>query len=385
MGRPPDPLIKVDVPDAVRRALTTHTSRERLFSAIRTGLSNALYVYLDYPATRLPAKQFLREDRRQGGGLPLLHKMPSAQVTSAVELADYLGRAASAARASGLLPWGALVDGVADQIRASDLDDRKDFQGNWSDSSLPCGRCSMWFAGECMVAMDTRSPFINWRNTSLTYIPADLNQARCVFCGHSAPIETPALFYAAQRGQVIYSVPTRLPRLEQEAAPDFYREIVGGLRDEYRKHLTAEEAQRFDSASELLTYSLPEFLMAMQTGETLDEDHIYNLIRFPDGTGLLVDLSKGFARDITTSEMAWLVPHGAGYGASTEDMPRQTVADGPMKYIVQDAPVNPDGSPMAHEDLLEFMIIGLHERIQERPQELGGGWQPTLPSDRSRL
>ena len=152
-----------------------------------------------------------------------------------------------------------------------------------------------------MVALDSRSPFVNWRNTNLTYIPADLNRATCIFCGHSAPVESPALFYSPQRAQVVYSVPTALHRIQEEAAPDFYRTLIEHLRGEYREHLTDEEAVRFDSASELLTYSLPEFLQAMQTGETLNEDHVCNLIAVPDGTGLLVDLSKGFAREVLSS------------------------------------------------------------------------------------
>jgi hypothetical protein len=40
-------------------------------------------------------------------------------------------------------------------------------------------------------------------------------------------------------------------------------------------------------------------------GETIAEDHVYNLAMLPDGSGLLFDGMKGFARGVTPSEIDW--------------------------------------------------------------------------------
>lgn len=372
LGLPAQPAPGIDVEALVAHALSSLSSKERIFSFVRMTLSNELLAYLDHPPSRQAAKRFLRHDRRDGGGLPVLHSMPRPENADAAELEAFLRARAVTAESEGLTSWSFVVEKVADLIRNSNLDDLNDFDGNWSDSCLPCGHCSMWFAFEHITAIDTRCSFVNWRGTNLTYLPAGLNQADCFFCGHSSPVESPALFYSPQRRQVVYCLPIKMPRIEEEEALEFFRGSIEYIRNVYIKNISPEEARRFDGASELLTYSLPDFLYAIQMGETVPEDHVYNFIDMPNGTGLLVDLSKGFARHATKSEVEWLRESGRAQEI-------QEVRSEPT-MIVQEARQAANDAAMTEEEILMIMLRGLCDWIAEAPEERAKGWIPNLPS-----
>jgi hypothetical protein len=372
LGLPVQPPLGMDVEALVAHALSSLSSKERIFSFVRMTLSNELLAYLDHPPSRQDAKRFLRRDRRDGGGLPVLHAMPRPEDVGARELEAFLRARAVAAESEGLMSWGSVVEKVANRVRYSNLDDLANFDGNWSDSCLPCGRCSMWFAYEHIVAIDTRCSFVNWRGTNLTYLSAGLNHADCFFCGHSAPVESASLFYSPQRRQVVYCLPIKIPRIEKEEALELFRDAIQYMRDGYIKKISSEEARRFDGAAELLTYSLPDFLYAIQMGETVPEDHVYNFVSMPDGTGLLVDMSKGFARHVTKSEVESLTESGRGHEI-------QEAGSGP-KMIVQEAQEAANDPAMTEEELLERMLSGLCDWIAERPNERAKGWVPNRPS-----
>jgi hypothetical protein len=60
------------------------------------------------------------------------------------------------------------------------------------------------------------------------------------------------------------------------------------------RRASPEDARRFDEATELVTWSWSEFHYAMHFGETIEEYHMFNLIRFNrTGDGLLSDRAKG--------------------------------------------------------------------------------------------
>jgi hypothetical protein len=342
----------------IARALSSPGSKERAFSLVRMTLANELLACLDHPPSRQVAKRFLRDDRRAGGGLPVLHAMPRAEDAGAGELEAFLRSRAAAAESAGLTSWSSTARKAADLARDSSLDDLDDFDGNWTDSCLSCGRCSMWFGYQHILAIDSRCSFVNWRGTNLTYLPADLNQADCHFCGHSSPVESPALFYSPQRRQVVYCLPVRLPRVKEEEAVEFFRGAIDYIRNGYIKKISPEEARRFNGAAELLTYSLPDFLYAMQMGETVPEDHVYNFVPMPDGTGLLVDMSKGFARHASKSEVEWLTQSGRAHRIE-------------------------DGGPepgMTEEEILESLINSLCDWLAGLPEGHARGWIPSRPS-----
>jgi hypothetical protein len=60
-----------------------------------------------------------------------------------------------------------------------------------------------------------------------------------------------------------------------------------------------------------VTHNIRDFLYAIQMGETIPEDHVYNLIELEDGSGLIWDGEKRFARVITPGELEFY--KGAGH------------------------------------------------------------------------
>lgn len=62
-------------------------------------------------------------------------------------------------------------------------------------------------------------------------------------------------------------------------------------------------------------------------------------------------------------------------------MSLHTSADGSMKVIVQKIGPEADGSIPTPEDILESLIVGLCESIDQRPEERAEGWLPSMPSE----
>ena len=180
------------------------------------------------------------------------------------------------------------------------------------------------------------------------------------------------LFYSPIRQQVVYCLPIDAPQIDEGEAIEFFRGAIEYLRSRYVKGLTEEESRRFDAATELLAYSLPDFLYAIQMGETVDESHVYNFVRMPNGTGLVVDLSKGFARGMTTSEVKAMTESGQVSALAGAESGRGT--------IVQDAQTAAETTTMTVEEILVAMLESLCDWIDERPEARAKGWIPRRPS-----
>jgi hypothetical protein len=170
---------------------------------------------------------------------------------------------------------------------------------------------------------------------------------------------------------VVYCLPIEAPRIEEEEALEFFRGAIEYLRQGYVKKIAPEEARRFDGAAELLTYSLPDFLYAIQMGETVPEDHVYNFIRMANGTGLLADMTKGFARHVTKSEVERLTESGQAQFLEARPDPGMTG---------QEPGEAANGQAMTEEEILEHMVNAMCDWIAERPEERARGWIPNRPS-----
>jgi hypothetical protein len=112
------------------------------------------------------------------------------------------------------------------------------------------------------------------------------------------------MFYSEHRGQVVYLAPAK-GIVHEDNAVEFWRPALEGLRTRYTAKLNDAARARFESAAELVTHDMEDFLYAIQMGETIPENHVCNLIELADGSGLILDGEKRFARVITPGELAW--------------------------------------------------------------------------------
>jgi hypothetical protein len=193
--------------------------------------------------------------------------------------------------------------------------------GQWSTGIGPCPRCAMRFAACAVVALDTTGTFLGYRpmNEDI-HLPRGLNRVACPFCGIEFAIETPAVFYVPERFAVIYCLPTSA-QVTSEDALDHHRRDIESIRNRYAATLDPTEQARYWAAPELFTYTWEKFLDAVQRGETLMEDHVFNMAIFRDGTGVISDLTKKFVRDLTKAEVG---EHLVRYGHDND----VTIVDG---------------------------------------------------------
>lgn len=284
-------------------ALAKHTDFRRLGSVVEVILSNARYRYLDLPWTRRLAKaELLLEAQELGATWPRIQGGDSETGDPAAMGARLRGHARIAERARHH-EWAALLNSAAAAMARINPTTNNNDEGEWSVAFLPCGRCSMWFAVESVSVMDSRCSQINWTESGFVFIPADIGTAACIFCGHTAPIELPKMFYAEHRGQIIYLAPAS-GRVAATHANEFWRSAIENLRASYGAKLDEPARTRFDNAAELITHNIQDFLYAIQMGETIPENHVFNVIELRDGSALIVDGEKHFARVITPAELA---------------------------------------------------------------------------------
>ena len=160
----------------------------------------------------------------------------------------------------------------------------------------------MHFASEALMSIDSTCSFVHSFHDGIIYLPPGLNFVTCPFCGEGAYIEFAAMFHSVDRRQVIYCLPRR-PGLTDDQAIALYRPFIAGIREEYLRRISPELARVFNEAAELIAHSWNEFVYAIQMGETVWEDHVLNLITLSDGSGLLVDFTKGFVHGLTPAEL----------------------------------------------------------------------------------
>ncbi len=349
------------------------TDRRRVVGLVTRYLSNALFLLLDLPLTRLPAKEFAtRIGLAHGHGFD---KWDLHDEATRDRFADFLRMRADTARDCGVPALAGLIDWAAEAVASLDLGALDKYAGQRQYSVGPCGRCSMWFASEVMSCIDTRCDFFDWSGTGLIYLPAGINVSVCPFCGLAEQVEQPAMFYAPQRNQVVYCLPTR-GFMTQDEAVEAYRPVIGSLRADYTASLNNAELTKFESAIELTTWDLPEFLYAIQMGETIEEGHVFTIMPLPDGGGLLFDGSKGFARVMTPREVEWYRARGMVQSIEPIDFERLQESDDRLRGWLDH---NPDDEFARNQEemiarLLTMGVEAIGVYAETRPDD--SGWRP---------
>jgi hypothetical protein len=214
----------------------------------------------------------------------------------------WLAELESEADQVGLRSLGNLARQLINDVPWGDVAQRSGFDGDRAIGTGPCRNCAMNFTSEAIVSIDPRCEFLTSFGPETIFIPADFNVARCMFCGHEAGIDTPAMCYIPHRQQVIYCLPAQ-GTLTRDKAVDLFGPAIQSIRERYLDSLDTSEQHEFESCPELIANSREQFLYAIHMGETVYEDHVYNLITNEDGTGMIMDVTKGFFRELSVAEM----------------------------------------------------------------------------------
>ncbi|MFD5841929.1 hypothetical protein [Streptomyces chartreusis] len=268
-------------------------------------LTNALLVLLDDPATRRSARHFAQRWRALGGEGYLLEirRSPTELSLPGDDWTSGLVQVRNLALNEELEPLARLTDHAWALLATRDLNALDKYEGDWITGVGPCARCAMSFASRVVSCIDDSCDFVGSFSAKMVLVRAGLNTSACLFCGHHAILDSPALFYSPSRSQVVYFVP-RPGTMSEDDALTHFGSLVRMSRDRYLARLSAEDAKRFEEASELIAWSWSEFLYAIHFGETIAEDHVFNLVRFnATGGGLLIDFHKGFMRELEPEEV----------------------------------------------------------------------------------
>lgn len=284
----------------VAQLLGAVEDRDWLWFLISVEVQNAMAWALDHPSSRLDAKALVRAS---GGEFPQLAPVPVHTRQDVERVAASLEGMADQATAYSLLHMTGTCRAIADVLGSIDPSLLLTFSGKRIVGFGPCGRCSMAYAASAIVSFDPTCPEIFDDETGRVYIGHNLNISTCPFCGMKSREDSPALFYAPRRNLVIYNAP-RLGQYTEAEALEVHREVLSEIRQDYMQRVDQDNAVAFDRANEEFTYSMPDFLTAIQMGTTAREEHVYNLIRSQvDGSGWIQDATKGVIIYLTPQEL----------------------------------------------------------------------------------
>lgn len=294
--------------ERARRAEATRLSgfanrvedRRWLLLMTKTELSNALARELDHLSSRLDAKQFVR---KHGSSFDALRGPEPATAGDLQALRDRLAEIARQATGFDLHILAATCLLLADELANLDLAAIEGFRGERAGGFGNCGTCSMMYSSTAIIVLDSACPGLINPERGTIILPLDYNVSTCPFCGEEARAEAPSMFYAKNRGAVIYNTP-RMGQFSEPQAREQHRPALAHLRSMYLQRVDADEREAFERAPEEFTYSAADFLVAIQMGTTAPEEHVCLLVNFPDGSGQLVDPTKGAIIALTRAEMA---------------------------------------------------------------------------------
>lgn len=282
--------------------------RQWLAPLVDVAVQNALALALDHPPSRLDAKALVRS---WGARLPAVDL---GEVASRVDLVggiEQLRDLSSDAARHGVLHLAAVCQAIADGLDGIDLAQLDRYAGDRVAGYGGCGTCSMMYASSAVVSLDPTCPGV-FDDGGVIALSLDLNVSRCPFCFEVNRVESPAMFYSPRRNQVIYNAPT-LGQFSPAEALDVHRPTLSAIRDRYMHRVAPTDALAFDRANEEFTHEMAEFLLAVQMGTTAREDHISLVIALHDGSGLIVDPTKGVRVQLTPQELrARCVDTGGG-------------------------------------------------------------------------
>lgn len=270
-----------------------------ILQMIDVEIQNALLQSLDHIASRIQTKQFMRHigDQFPYLGIPAINSEEDFQL-----LLEKLNSLGDAAREFSVYRLVAVCKLLQEVLQDRNADTFNTFNGELGAGVGHCGSCSMIFASSAIVSYDPACPKLFDDEKGLIVLPYDLNVTRCPFCEYESRVDSPSMFYSPQRNQVIYNYPLLGQFSEQEARVQ-HRSAISAIRERYLSRINPQKAEKFNAASEEFTYNVMDFLLAIQMGSTVKEEHVFNIIRFSDGSGTISDPTKGALIGLTRSEM----------------------------------------------------------------------------------
>jgi hypothetical protein len=262
-------------------------------------IKNALAKSLDHVSSRIQTKQFVRHIGTQFPSLRI-SSMDSAEDLRL--LLDRLGELEGLAREWSVHRLVAVCSVLREALAGVDAARWGVFGGDIAAGYGGCGTCSMMYASSSMVSYDPTCPRLFAAEGDRIFLPIDFNVSTCPFCGEEARAEAPSMFYSPGRNLVIYNCP-QLGQFSEDQARDVHRPALTSIRQRYIERISAAEAAKFEQANEEFSYSAAEFLVAIQMGTTVKEQHVFNIARFPDGSGCILDPTKRVIIGLTRREM----------------------------------------------------------------------------------
>lgn len=351
--------IEPDIDGVISRMCQTERPRiVRAFSGVEdpnwillmadVEIQNALAKSLDHVTSRIQTKQFMRHI---GGQFPSI-EIPSIESNEDLQLLlDRLGSLEALARKFSVYRLVAVCRVLREMLVSADVSRLNVFGGELAAGYGTCGTCSMMYASSAIVSYDPACPRLFEGEDDRIYFPIDFNVSVCLFCGEETRANVPSMFYSPKRNQVIYSYP-RLGQFSETGARDVHRPAISALRERYIDRISDEEAAKFEAASEEFTYSALEFLAAIQMGTTVKEEHVSVLVRFHDGSGVIVDPTKGATIGLTRTEMKnqWAVDRAVDLDTALKG---EGIGGGPLL-----------------KDAMEAFAAGQYERSRDILEEL---------------
>ncbi|MFF4062610.1 hypothetical protein ACFYZ8_41295 [Streptomyces sp. NPDC001668] len=359
----------VAIVEALTQTVRSACDAAALLRFVGMHLTNALLVLLDDPATRRAARRFAQRWRGLGGEAYLLEirRPPAEESPPGNDWASGLAQIRNLALNEELEPLARLTDHALALLAARDRSLDK-YEGDWLTGVGPCARCAMSFASRVVTCIDESCDFVGSFGSKMVLVRAGLNTESCLFCGYRAILNSPALFYSPSRSQVVYFVPRWGGMTEDDALATF-GSFVTASQESYLARLPTEDAKRFEEASELIAWSWSEFLYAIHFGETIGEDHVFNLVRFnTTGGGLLIDFTKGFMRELAPEEVIayQALPHVETGPLLAENL-RQSMEQGNGSDAVSTDIIDDDVYRAVARTLLEYgEALGGENEIGQR-------------------
>ncbi|MCP4321783.1 MAG: tetratricopeptide repeat protein [Alteromonadales bacterium] len=285
------------------RALFSEIHDRRWISImVNAEIENCMARALDHVSSRFRAKEFFRHIGNQ------MPQVGHGEIDSPQSLQAFTEELRSLARETekyGLLRLSTFCTQAAlccDDLNLNDIDV---YRGERAGGYGHCGDCAMMYAGTSIISFDPSCPDLleTEQEHERVVLPLNFSTTTCCFCGRLQRVESASIFYSSRRQQIIINLPL-LGQFTKEEAANIHSELVKYLFDRYRKQCSEEEATAFDSANEQLTYATSDFLYAIQMGTTAREEHIYSVLELADGSGILMDETKGMLMGLTPSEVA---------------------------------------------------------------------------------
>ena len=281
------------------RTLSGIEDQNWLLLMIEVEIKNAMAKSLDHVTSRMGTKQFLR---KIGGQFPELQTSSIGSDYDLQALTDELKGLAQAAKRFSVYQLAAVCHALHELVADMHASSLNMFSGELAAGYGACGHCSMMYASSAIISFNPTCPRLFEGEDERIYFPTDFNVSVCPFCGEEARAEAPAMFYSPRRHQVIYNFP-RLGQYSEEEARSVHRPLITALRQDYSERVSHEERARFETANEEFTYSAAEFLLAIQMGTTVKEEHVHLVVRLANGSGLIMDKTKGAIIGLTRTEM----------------------------------------------------------------------------------